>query len=84
VCKFWFAATEIVDLIHQTYLYGMLQIGMKDRSLNDEINQTFIALTARSIHYCLLAWNPVEFSIPPQFIPELECNTSMTQGTLIK
>jgi len=42
---------------------------MKDRSLIDKINPTFIALTATSIHHCLLAWKTGEFRVPPEFGP---------------
>jgi len=59
-----------VDLIHRTYFYGIRQMGMKDRSLIDKINPTFIALTATAIHHCLSAWKTGEFSVPPEFGPE--------------
>jgi hypothetical protein len=42
-------------------------MGMKDRSLIDTINLTFIALTAMAIHHCLSAWKTREFRIPPEF-----------------
>jgi len=58
-----------VDLIHWTYFYGIQQMGMKDRSLIDKINPTFIALTATAIHHCLSAWKRGEFRVPPEFGP---------------
>jgi len=42
-------------------------MGMKDRSLIDKINPTFIALTATAIHHCLSAWKTGEFRVPPEF-----------------
>jgi hypothetical protein len=42
-------------------------MGMKDRSLIDKINPTFIALTARAIHHCLLALKTGEFRVPLEF-----------------
>jgi len=42
---------------------------MKDRSLIDKINPTFIALTATAIHHCLSAWKTGEFRVPPEFGP---------------
>ena len=44
-------------------------MGMKDRSLIDKINPTFIALTATAIHHCLSAWKTGEFRVPPEFGP---------------
>jgi len=61
--------TEIVDHIHQRYFYGIRQMGMKDRSLIDKINLTFIALTATAIHHCLLACETGKFRVPPEFGP---------------
>jgi len=58
-----------VDLIHRTYFYGIRQMGMKDRSLIDKINSTFIALTATAIHHCLSAWKTGGFRVPPEFGP---------------
>ena len=54
-------------------------MGMKDRSLSDKINLTFIALTATAIHRCLSAWNTAEFRVPSAFGPggrtQLKCDT---------
>jgi len=54
-------------------------MGMKDRSLIDNINPTFIALTATAIHHCLSAWKTGEFRVPPEFGPgggaQHKCNT---------
>jgi len=53
---------------------------MKDRPLIDEINPTFIALTAMVMHHYLLAWNAGEFSVLPEFAPggsaQYKCDTS--------
>ena len=52
---------------------------MKDGSLIDKINPTFIALTATAIHNCLLAWKTGELRVPPEFGPgggaQCICNT---------
>jgi len=68
-----------VDLIHRTYFYGIRQMGMKDRSLIDKTNPTFIALTATAIHHCLSAWKTGEFRVPPEFGPgggaQRKCDT---------
>ena len=56
-----------MDLIHRPYFYAIRPIGMKDRSLIDEINLTFIALTTTAIHHCLLAWNLGQFRVPLEF-----------------
>ena len=61
--------TEIVNVIHGTNFYGIRQIRIKDRSLIDKINLTFIALTATAIHHCLSAWKSGEFRVPPVFGP---------------
>jgi len=61
--------TEIVNLTHWTYFYGIQQMGMNYRSLIDEINPTFIALTVMAIHHCLSAWKTGEFRLPPGFGP---------------
>ena len=54
-------------------------MGMKDRSLIDKINLTFIALTATAIHHCLSAWKTGEFRVPPEFGPgggaQRKCDT---------
>ena len=54
-------------------------MGMKDRSLIDKINPTFIALTATAIHHCLSAWKTGEFRVPPEFGPgggaQRKCDT---------
>jgi hypothetical protein len=42
---------------------------MQDRSLIDEINTTFIAITAMAIDHGLLAWITCEFRVPPEFGP---------------
>ena len=44
-------------------------MGMKDRSLIDKINLTFIAPTATAIHHCLSAWKTGEFRFLPEFGP---------------
>jgi len=59
----------MVDLIHHTYFYGIWQMGMKDRSLIDKINPTFIALTATAIHHFLSAWKTGKFGVLPEFGP---------------
>jgi hypothetical protein len=41
-------------------------MGMKDRSLIDNINPTFIALTATAIHHCLSGWKTGEFRVSPE------------------
>jgi len=61
--------TDIVDGIHWTYFYGIGLMGMKDRSLIDKINPTFILLTATTTNRCLLASKTSEFRVPPQFGP---------------
>jgi len=54
-------------------------MGMKDRSLLDEINPTFIALTATAIHHCPSAWKTGKFRVPPEFGPgggvQRKCDT---------
>jgi hypothetical protein len=60
-------ATEIVDIIHRSYFHGMQQMGMKDCSLSDKINQIFITLTTTAIHYGLLAWTIGTFGVPIYF-----------------
>jgi len=71
--------TEIADLIHRTYFYGIRQMGMKDRSLIDVINLTLIALPLTVIHNCVSAWKTCEFMDPPEFGPgggaQRKCNT---------
>jgi len=42
-------------------------MGMKDTSLFDELNPTFIALTTTAIHHCLAAWITGVYRIPPEF-----------------
>ena len=42
---------------------------MKDRSLIDYINPTFLALTTMGINHCLSACNNVESSVPQEFCP---------------
>jgi len=42
---------------------------MKDSSLIDKINPTFITLTATAIHHCLSARKIGEFRVPPEFGP---------------
>jgi len=53
-------------------------MGMKDRSLIDEITPTFIALTSTTIHHRLLAWKTAEFGVPPECRPgggaQSKCN----------
>ena len=52
---------------------------MKDRSLIDKINRTFIALTATAIHHCLSAWKTGELRVPPELGPgggaQRKCDT---------
>jgi hypothetical protein len=62
---------EVVNLIHWTYLYGIHQMGMKDVSLTDKINPTFIALAEMAMHHGLLARKTAEFSVPR------ECGTGV-------
>jgi len=42
---------------------------MKDTSVIDSINPTFIALCATAINHCLSAWEPGEFRILPELGP---------------
>jgi len=42
---------------------------MKDKSLIDTLNPTFIALTATAINHCLSAWKTCQFTVPPEFGP---------------
>jgi hypothetical protein len=42
---------------------------MKDRSLIDKINPTFIALTATAIHHYQSAWKTDMFRVQPEFSP---------------
>jgi len=58
-----------MDLSHLTYCYCIQQMGMKDRSLIEEINLTFIALTMMAIHHCLSGSKAGEFRVPPQIGP---------------
>jgi len=61
-------------------------MGMKDRSLIDKINPTFIALTATAIHHCLSAWKTGEFRVPPEFGPgggaQRKCDTRNINPTI--
>ena len=61
-------------------------MGMKDRSLIDKINPTFIALTATAIHHCLSAWKTGEFRVPPEFGPgggaQRKCDTRNINHTV--
>jgi len=61
-------------------------MGMKDRSMVDEINLTFIALTPTVIHNCLSAWKTGEFRDPPEFGPgggaQRKCNTRIINHTV--
>jgi hypothetical protein len=54
-------------------------MGMKDRSLIDKINPTFIALTTTAIHHFLSAWKTGEFRVSPEFGPgggaQRKCDT---------
>jgi len=54
-------------------------MGIKDISLIDKINLTFIALTAMAILYFLSAWKTGKFRVPPEFSPgggaKRKCNT---------
>jgi len=44
-------------------------MGMKARSLIDEINPTFFTLTTTAIDHCLSAWNTGKFRVPREFGP---------------
>jgi hypothetical protein len=54
-------------------------MGIKDRSLIDKINLTFIAFTPTAIHQFLSPWKPGMFRVPPAFGPgggaQRKCNT---------
>ena len=58
--------TGFVDLIHQTYFYGIRHMEMKDTSLIDKINPKFIALTTTAIHRCLSACQTGKFRVLPE------------------
>jgi hypothetical protein len=76
---FRFAATQIVDLIHHIYFYGLQHMEIKDRSLSDQFDLPFIAFTAPAIHHSLSASKSREFMVPPKFGPggaaQLKCDT---------
>jgi len=59
---------------------------MKDRSLIDKINPTFIALTAMGIQHCQSAWTTGEFRVPPEFGPgggaQCKCDTRNINHTV--
>jgi len=52
---------------------------MIDRLLIDNINLTFIALTAMAVHHCLSAWETGKFIVPSEFGPgggaQRKCDT---------
>jgi len=52
---------------------------MKDKSFNDTISPTFIALNVMAIHHCLSAWRRSKFRVPLEFGPgggaQCKCNT---------
>jgi len=69
-----------VDFIHQTNVHGIRQMAMKARSLIDNMNLTFISLTAMAIRRCLSAWKTGDCRGPPEFGPvggaQCKCNTT--------
>ena len=69
-----------MDLIHLTYFCGIQQMEMKDRSLIDEINLTFVAFSAMAIHHSLLAWKTGQFQVSPGYRPaggaQRKCHTT--------
>lgn len=52
---------------------------MKDRSLHDEMNQTFFALTSTTIHHCLLAGISAYLRVPPECGPR--CGAQAKRNT---
>jgi len=64
---FRFAVTVIVDLIHWTCFYNIQQMGMKDTSLIEKINPTFIALTTTAIRCCPSARKTGMIRVLPEF-----------------
>ncbi|KAF8247434.1 hypothetical protein K440DRAFT_643723 [Wilcoxina mikolae CBS 423.85] len=78
-CKYRFVATEIVDLLYETYFAGVRQLGMKDRRMIDMINSTFIVLAATAIHR-MKNWRMqvVFYRLKAKFLstsPEVQTNT---------
>jgi hypothetical protein len=67
--KFHFDATEVVDLIQQTSMYGVRQMGMKDSSLSYKITSKFITLEMSTINNCLEARKTCSVMVPPEFGP---------------
>jgi hypothetical protein len=69
-----------VDQMYQIYLYGIWQIGIKDWSLIDTINLTFLTLTTTAIHNCQLPMKSAKLRVPLEFNPwggeQHNCNTS--------
>jgi len=65
--------------IHQTYFYGIRQMGMNDGSWIDKINPTFIAHTAMAIRRCLSARKTGKIRVPPGVRPgggvQCKCDT---------
>jgi len=59
---------------------------MKDRSLIEKVDPTFIALTTTAIHHCLTAWTTGEFRVPPGFGPgggaQRKCDTRNINHTV--
>jgi hypothetical protein len=56
ICQFRFAAKELIDVVYATFFSGPRQQGVKDRRFVDNINATFICLTATAVHHCLHMW----------------------------
>jgi len=56
---------------------------LKDGSLIDIINQSFIALTATGIHHCLSAWKQVSLGSRQSLVQVAEHNVSAIQETFI-
>jgi len=83
---FWFAATQIVDLIHHIYFYGIQHMEIEAWSLIDQINPTFIAFTAQAIHHSLSASKSREFTVPLKFGPgggaQYKCDTRSINPTV--
>src|SRR5436190_22503887 len=66
-CRFRFTASEMVDIVYDTYFKNSRQLGSKDRSFITRINHTFVCLTATALHHCLSAWCMGVFKQPPEF-----------------
>ncbi|KAF8243477.1 hypothetical protein K440DRAFT_637317 [Wilcoxina mikolae CBS 423.85] len=66
-CKYRFAATEIVDLLYETYFAEEKQLGMKDRRVINMINSRFIVLAVTAIQSYLGVWKTGEYMAPAEF-----------------